>query len=229
MYPDRVKKLLVLSAVCSAVFLIFVVDQQLPGSRFRVVFKVVSIAILSLLAAINDPPKKLMATALALSAWGDLLLDIRKLGSLGQVQLFLFGLSAFLAAHMFYIVMFVKESRKSITIARTIACIAVVAVAIFSLRILWPGLAEMRMPVLVYSAVLTAMAITAQRSRFGSLVAVGALFFVASDTMLAMSIFGHPFAGSRILGWLTYYAAQVMITVGVMRAEARQLAAQASS
>ncbi len=84
--------------------------------------------------------------------------------------------------------------------------------------VLWPGLGPMRIPVLAYSLVLTAMALTAQWSRYGTVVAVGALSFVASDTMLAMSIFRHPFGGSRVLVWVTYYAAQSMIAAGVVGA-----------
>jgi uncharacterized membrane protein YhhN len=70
--------------------------------------------------------------------------------------------------------------------------------------------------VIAYSAALSAMAILAQFSRFPNLVAIGALPFFASDTLLALSIFGHPFAGSRPLVWITYYAAQLMITLGVV-------------
>jgi uncharacterized membrane protein YhhN len=132
------------------------------------------------------------------------------------VRLFLLGLACFLGAHLFYISLFVKaKAAAGIDTARRLASLMVAALAVVMLVVLWPGLAEMRWPVLAYSVVLTAMAITAQRSRFSKLVAVGALAFFASDTVLALSIFGHPFAGSRALVWITYYAAQVMITLGV--------------
>jgi uncharacterized membrane protein YhhN len=209
------KKLLLASAICSAVFLTFVIDPHLPGARFGVVFKVASIGLLAVMAAVAVS-RKLLVLALAFSALGDLLLDVRRLGSLGPEQLFLFGLVSFLVAHLFYVLLFVKaRSQAGISAARKIACVVVVAVATASLVVLWPGLKEMRIPVLAYSLVLTAMALTAQRSRFGTLVAVGALSFVASDTMLAMTVFGHPFAGSRVLVWITYYAAQAMIAIGV--------------
>ncbi len=216
------KKLLIASVICSAIFLAFVVDPHAPSARFSVVFKVASIALLALCAAESHPAKKPLAVALAFSACGDLLLDIHKLGSFGPVQLFLFGLIAFLVAHVFYTALFLKARSVTINGVRTAAGTAVLVFAVGTMFVLWPGLAEMRIPVLAYSAVLTAMAITAQRSRFGKLVAIGALWFVASDTMLAMSIFGHPFAGSRILVWVTYYAAQLMITVGVMTASTSQ-------
>jgi len=214
-------RIAIASIASSAIYLAFVIDPHLPGVRFGVVFKVAAIALLVVVAATVKEPRKLLILALSFSALGDLLLDVKKLGPLGPVQLFLFGLSAFLIAHLFYVAMFVKERSSNIGAARKAACITVVVVALTSLSVLWPNLAEMRIPVLAYSAVLTAMAITAQRSRFGKSVAIGALFFVASDTMLAMSIFGHSFAGSRILVWITYYAAQLMITLGVVHATSR--------
>ncbi|MGZ4788934.1 MAG: lysoplasmalogenase [Terriglobales bacterium] len=218
-YPvAAMKKLVLASATCSAIFLVFVVDPRLPGTRFAPVFKVACVALLSVLAATAHPARKLLAIALAFSAWGDLLLDLRRLGPLGPVQLFLFGLISFLVAHLFYVALFLKARSPSVSTARTVASLAVLIVVIATFGVLRPGLAEMRLPVLAYSAVLTAMAIAAQRSRYGPLVAIGALSFVASDTMLALSIFGHPFAGYRVLVWLTYYAAQVMLATGIVSA-----------
>jgi uncharacterized membrane protein YhhN len=216
----------VASVVCSAIYLAYVIGPQLPGARLGVVFKVASIGLLIVVAATARRPRKLLMLALYFSAVGDLLLDVRKLGPLGPVQLFLFGLIAFLVAHLFYVAMLVRERSERVSAARKVACVAVVVAGLVSLRVLWPGLAEMRMPVLAYSAVLTLMAITAQVSRFGKLVAIGALLFFASDTMLAMSIFGHPFAGSRVLVWVTYYAAQAMIAAGVIKAGARELSTE---
>ena len=213
------KKLLIPSCICSVIFLLYGFDRMLVGAKFEVVFKIASIGLLTVLAATAAPRRKLLILALAFSACGDLLLDIKSLGSLGPEQLFLCGLISFLIAHLFYVVLFARHRRPEMSAARKLACVIVLAVAFGSLGVLWPSLAEMRIPVLAYSVVLTAMAVSAQWSRFGSLVAVGALSFVASDTMLAMSIFGHPFRGSWALVWITYYAAQVMIALGVLSYE----------
>jgi len=204
-----------LSAVCAAIFLAFVVDSSLPGTRFAVVFKVASIALLALIAGMWSDRSKLLIAALGLSAVGDFFLGVRRLGVLGPEKLFLLGLMSFLIAHLFYVVLFVKARTRSVHAGRKMACVLVVAVAATSLGVLWPGLGPMRVSVLAYSLVLTAMAVSAQWSRYPAMVAVGALSFVASDTMLAMSIFGHPFAGSHLLVWVTYYAAQALIVAGV--------------
>jgi len=209
------KKLLVVSAVCAAIYWAWVIDPNLPGARFGVVAKVASTGLLAVMAAVASPRRNLLVLALVFSAAGDLLLDVRRLGSLGPVQLFMFGLVAFLIAHIFYCALFVRE-RGAPHLLRKVACVAVIVVAFVSMGTLWPGLADMRWPVLAYSIVLTAMAMSAQWSRFGSLVAIGALLFVASDTMLAMNIFGHPFHGARTLVWITYYVAQAMLAWGVV-------------
>lgn len=209
------RKLLVASATSSAVFLLCRYEPSLLGEHLSTLFKIASIALLIVIAATATPRRKLLILALAFSACGDFLLDLRSLGPLGPKQLFLCGLVSFLIAHLFYVALFARNFSRA-NAARKLACLLIVISAVANLRVLWSGLAEMRIPVLIYSIVLTTMAIAAQLSRFSWMVAVGALSFVASDTMLAMSIFGHPFRGSWFLVWITYYVAQVLICVGVV-------------
>ncbi len=207
------RALLTISVVVSSAYLCLLLAHH-PGP-LSIALKVASTGLLVAVAAVAPHRRKLLILALSFSVLGDLLLELRSIGSLGPEQLFLVGLVSFLIAHIFYIAMFVKA--RSVTLIgrpRTIAWVSALLTVAICMVILWPGLAEMRIPVALYSVVLGAMVITAQLSRFPKLVAIGALFFLASDTMLAVSIFGHPFAGSRMLVWITYYAAQWMITVG---------------
>ena len=210
------RSLVSISVTVSSVYLALIVSHHANGSALSVALKVASIGLLVLLAARVHPRRKLLIAALAVSACGDFLLELKHLGSLGPVQLFLFGLISFLVAHLFYVAMFVKErSLIPITLFRKTAGPIVVFVVFSTLVALWGSLAELRIPVLVYSTVLGLMVRTALLSRFSTPVVIGALSFLASDTMLALSIFGHPFAGSRVLVWITYYAAQLMITLGI--------------
>jgi uncharacterized membrane protein YhhN len=208
------RRLLIASAGCALIFLLYSAAEPLLDARLAVIFEVAAILLLAVMAAMSKRP--LLTLALCFSAFGDYLLDIDHLGNLGREQLFLCGLVSFLIAHLFYVALFVRNRGIVVALWRNIGSIAVVVVAASSLYILWPGLREMRVPVAVYSLVLTTMALTAQRSRFSGLVAVGALSFVASDTMLAFSLFRHPFYGSWALVWITYYAAQAMIAMGVV-------------
>ena len=222
------KKLLAVSAICAAIYWVWVIDPQLPGARAAVVAKVTSTGMLALMAAVAHPRRRLLVLALAFSAAGDLLLDVKRLGSLGPVQLFLFGLIAFLIAHIFYLGLFLNHRAERVSSTRKVAVVVVIALGLMSMIMLWPGLGEMCWPVLAYSLVLMAMVVSAQCSRFGSLVMIGALSFFASDTMLAMNIFGHPFHGARTLVWITYYGAQAMLAWGVVKVtQVRGIAANA--
>lgn len=209
------RALLTISIVVSSVYFCLLLAHHAAGP-FSIILKVASTGLLVAVAAFAHHRRKLLILALAFSVAGDLLLELRRIGSLGPEQLFLLGLVSFLSAHIFYIAMFLKSrSATPMHRARTIASIAALCAAAISMAVLWPGLAEMRIPVLAYSLVLVTMVITAQLSRFNEEVAIGALLFLASDTTLAMCVFGHWFPFGRPLIWITYYGAQLLILVGV--------------
>jgi uncharacterized membrane protein YhhN len=76
----------------------------------------------------------------------------------------------------------------------------------------------MLIPVEVYSLVLACMGISAILADLGNpLAGVGALLFIASDAMIAISRFRGPFLGNEQLIWITYYTAQLLILRGVER------------
>jgi uncharacterized membrane protein YhhN len=210
------RSLLWISLAAACGYLALILSNHANGTPLSIVLKVASTGLLLAFAENRKPSPRLLVVALAFSVLGDFLLEIRSIGSLGPMQLFLLGLISFLVAHLFYIALFLNaRSNVSINLGRTVAAIVIPVCSFRMLLVLWPNLAEMRWPVVAYSLVLTIMTIAAQLSRFRKLVPIGALLFFASDTMLAMSIFGHPFSGSRPLVWITYYAAQLMITLGV--------------
>jgi uncharacterized membrane protein YhhN len=185
-----------------------------------VIFKVGSIAALIVFAARAAQRRiPLLVSALILSAIGDFLLAPKQLGPLNESQLFLCGLLAFLVAHIFYIALFLKNvARRKLPQVRRFSIVLVIAVLWFLLSRLWPSLGNMRLPVLIYATALSSMAISAQFSRFPATVSVGALSFLASDAMLAVSHFSRPFPFSRPLIWATYYSAQSLICLGVVAA-----------
>jgi uncharacterized membrane protein YhhN len=182
------------------------------------IFKVGSILLLILFSARSGAPPALIA-ALSFSAVGDFLLAARQLGPLDESKLFLAGLIAFLGGHLCYIALFFRNlSRHQLPPLRRVSIVLVIAAFLLLLSRLWPSLGSIRLPVLLYAVALSTMAITAQLSRFPSSVAVGALSFFASDAMLAISHFGHPFTAHHPLIWTTYYAAQFSICTGVISA-----------
>lgn len=206
------RTLLTLSSIASVIFLVASFYSHWDA---LVVFKVASIA---LLAAMGFRVSKLLGSALTLGAMGDFLLGVSHLGPVGADQLFLFGLGAFLCGHLVYIVLFVKFLPRNWARHNTLREFGVLAVLVtlgVVLMALSNSLGPLLVPVIAYSLVLAGMAITALLADFGNpLVAIGALSFVASDAMLAVSKFRGPFAGHEPLIWITYYLAQLLIFLG---------------
>ena len=63
------------------------------------------------------------------------------------------------------------------------------------------------------------MGIAALLSKLHWHVAMGALFFVASDSILALSIFREPLPLSNYLVMATYYIAQYFIVFGLVQSK----------
>ncbi len=171
-----------------------------PGSAL---VKGLSIALLAILALVRGFP--ILALALAASSAGDVLLDLDPKG------LFVAGLSAFLVAHLIYTVLFVRGWSRF----RWTAIPVLFYAAGFSVW-LFPRLGSLAVPVLLYVCVITAMASTAICSRLPVWVPIGALLFLASDSLLATAKFAGTFPLRDYLVWGTYYAAQFSITTGVL-------------
>ena len=136
---------------------------------------------------------------------------------------FLLGLSAFLIAHIFYILFFhhvrVKENVKG----NPWLLIVVVVYYAALISLLSPYLLDMKIPVLVYGIVISFMFMLAMHMLFiknksaGMWMMVGALLFVISDSTLAINKFYQPFATAGVLIMLTYGLAQLFIVIGAIR------------
>ncbi|GAA1059764.1 lysoplasmalogenase [Agromyces bracchium] len=150
----------------------------------------------------------LLITALILSWGGDALLT----GS-GDGW-FVAGLLSFLAAHVAYVVLFVRLPAAG----RRLPWWALAYVAWFAafLALLAPGLGGLLVPVAVYGAVLGTMAALA--GGLGGAVAFGGALFVVSDSVLALGRFlpGYEFAAHDLVVMSTYLAAQGLIAFGVL-------------
>ena len=157
--------------------------------------------------------------ALLFSLLGDVLLMFQEKNSI----FFLLGLSAFLIAHIFYIIFFynvrVKENVKGKPWLLVVAVIYYAAL----INLLSPYLADMKIPVLIYGVVISFMFMLAMHMLFiknkpaGKWMMSGALFFVLSDSILAINKFYQPFEAAGVLIMLTYGLAQLFIVVGAIR------------
>jgi uncharacterized membrane protein YhhN len=85
---------------------------------------------------------------------------------------------------------------------------------------LYAGLAEMKLPVILYAIIILTM-LTAAINRIDKvnkisyyLVLSGAILFVISDSSIAIAKFSHPFKSSGIVIMSTYVVAQYLIVIG---------------
>lgn len=181
-------------------------------SGIRTTLKTAPVAILALASAIGGGPW-LLTVGLALSALGDAAL------SRPGDNAFRAGLGAFLLAHIAYIPLFWSGIDGAIVSGAAFwVCVALmIAYAMAAARWLWPHLGEMRPPVAVYMGAIATMGVA---SLTGSPpILLGALFFIASDTVLAAENFvlaNSPRKWTSPTIWATYIAAQVLIFWGVM-------------
>ncbi|MGZ8523916.1 MAG: lysoplasmalogenase [Chitinophagaceae bacterium] len=171
------------------------------------------------LRPVRSKLKKWIIAALLFSWLGDVLLMLQ-----GDDPLFfLLGLSAFLLAHIFYILLFhfirIKENIKS----RWYFVLIVVVYYTLLIALLSPWLGDMKLPVRIYGIVISFMLMLALHMLFiknkkaGWWMMAGALLFVISDSVLAINKFYQSFEMAGILIMLTYGLSQYFITEGAIR------------
>jgi uncharacterized membrane protein YhhN len=167
---------------------------------------------------------KLILTAFAFSWGGDVLL-------MGSSELhFLLGLVSFLITHLLYITGFVKEIKPvegEILIKRNPLTALPVVLLFAGLLILVYGSipAEMKIPVVIYASVITAMVLTTlNRYRKVSeesfrLVFAGALLFMLSDSLIALNkfYFSGNMPQASFLIMLLYITGQYLIARGTLK------------
>ena len=204
--------LIVVSVASSAIYFFTLNLQPYPGS---IVLKGLSVSTLALVV-FRLPGSRdglILGVSLLFSSLGDVLLEIP-----GE-KMFLFGLVSFLIAHLLYIVLFSRNSLRPLNTGPTQKLI-IVAVPIYSIIMtawLWPGLGDLTGPVIFYICAITAMVISAALAGFSfRLILVGALLFFLSDSLIAINRFKFPIKYNDYLVWSTYYAAQLLITLGYL-------------
>jgi len=162
--------------------------------------------------------KKWIPAALFFSWAGDVLLLFEE----KKPVFFLAGLSAFLIAHVFYIIFFhvirIKENIRS----NLWLLLVVVTYYAVLITLLSPYLGEMKLPVRIYGIVISFMFMLAMHMLFiknkvaGRWMMTGALLFVISDSILAINKFYQSFEVAGLLIMLMYGLAQLFIVHGAI-------------
>ncbi len=149
--------------------------------------------------------------ALLLSAVGDLAL------SRDGDRPFLVGLIAFALGHVVYVAHFWTLSGGALP-----ASAVLLALAVFALSTEWwlsPHTGEMRWPVRIYVAIICAMGLTALGLDGRPMAVMGAVAFMASDTLLALQLFRMKADAplQRVVSialWVLYAGGQFLIVAG---------------
>ncbi len=163
-----------------------------------------------LLGSPSRAGKRLAAIGLLVSSLADAVIEFSFIG----------GLVAFLVAHLFYIAAFTGIEPRW-----RLARLAPVAVwAALVLPALYAGAGAMRVPVLIYAAVIFVMiwraaaAVLSMSIRDpGVLGLLGAILFGVSDTLLGVNRFVTPIPAAGVIVVGSYWVAQALIAVSFIR------------
>ena len=167
---------------------------------------------------------KSVVLAILFSCAGDTLLMLQ--GKDGNF--FMYGLAAFLVAHIFYILAY-RQHQSSDTsnelqgLQKIRYAFPIILSGTGLVVILFNRLGGMKIPVLIYAIVLTGMVLAAL-FRFGktsassfALVFGGAILFMISDSLIAINKFLEPLPTAGIWVMTTYIIAQYLIVTGLSK------------
>ena len=178
------------------------------------VFKPLTVVFIILIALESSFPassfyRYMIIAGLTFSLAGDVFLML-------PFDRFIQGLASFFVAHLFYIAAFIVEGGQE---TYSTIIVAFMWYGMSMVRLLWPHLGKLRLPVLAYMLVIMMMGWTATgrwigTKQPGSLFAfLGAILFIISDSALAVDRFKTRFRNSQLLILSTYFAAQWLIAL----------------
>jgi len=157
--------------------------------------------------------------ALFFSWVGDILLLFEE----RRPNFFLFGLSAFFVAQVFYIVFFHNIRMREYIRGNALLLLLVIVYYSILVSVLSPYLGDMKLPVRIYGVVLSFMVMLAMHTTLGKnkraaiWMMTGAILFVASDSLLAVNKFFSAFDYAGLIIMVTYGLAQLFITEGAVK------------
>lgn len=214
------QRLLYLYSVFAAIYLVLLL-QGVDSLTWYL--KPVLLPVLFYAVVKSDPfeTKKWLLSALLFSWIGDCILLFADKGEL----YFIFGLVAFLIAHILFIRLFFRqkfENKHAKNPLFWIGFMGIIAYLVSMLVVLFPTLGDLKFPVGVYAMTISIMLVMGLKGAFNwetkakYLVLVGAVFFVASDSLLAINKFHPPIPNASLWIMVTYLVAQLYITSGIL-------------
>jgi len=199
------------------VSIMYIVGLLLGNETLKFIFKpLIMLSLLLYYIKSVQIKSKLFIGAVLFSFLGDILL-------LYDTELFfMLGLVSFLLAHILFISM-VIGMLKSSTIKQKISAVIPFLVTYFGLLfLLKDSLGEMLIPVVVYGLVISVFGVVSllnhllSKSKASQYLIYGAIFFVISDSLLAINKFYESQEYYPVIVIITYIAAQYLICKSVI-------------
>jgi len=206
------KNFKVATALFITVSLLDILGIVLDKYYLRLFFKPLILPTLLLLYTLTSHQKnKWYVGALIFSFLGDVFLLFN-----GKPY-FMLGLSAFLLAHLCFIIVVLQKIGKADRNKTLLSFIIFFAFLSGLLFVLKGHLGEMQIPVIVYGIIITSFGALSlanylqNKTKAALVLLIGALVFISSDSMLALNKFYAPKELLNLLIMLTYIIAQYLI------------------
>ena len=158
--------------------------------------------------------------ALFFSFIGDVLL-------LDKINLFIFGIAAFLITQVIYIFIFSKGLAKAAWQKKITSLVPFLLFYSVLISVLAPNLNELLVPVMVYGIAISVFGTVAllnylyDRNKNTLLLLQGALLFIVSDSMIALNKFHEEQSFYPVTIMLTYILAQYLIALYMLKTETK--------
>ncbi len=196
-----------------------IVGLAFNNSLLRTIFKpLIVLSLMALYYFSSNKKNHWYLVALLFSFFGDVLL-------MDKNNLFLFGIAAFLVTQIIYIYIILKQLKKPSFFHKYLYAFLFVNYAVYLLSLLKPNLGELFYPVLVYGITISVFGLVAtlnyvtKRTTATLFLMLGAILFVASDSMIALHKFHEPKSFYPIAIMITYVLAQYLIYQFIIKEE----------
>ena len=136
--------------------------------------------------------------------------------------MFIPGLVSFLVAHVLYIISY-QQTGASDGVLKPLDIIKFMLFGIVLIWVLYPGLGDLLIPVILYALTLLFMGIWAHKRRGATtaasfvMVSSGAMLFVLSDSLIAINKFVIEVPAERFFIMSIYIVAQYLIIQGLLK------------
>ncbi len=189
------------------------------NKSLEIIFKPLLMTTLAIVYLVSvKKPNFWLMSALFFSFWGDVFL-------LDKVNYFVFGLASFLIAHIMYIKMTSKYVQGWTYLKLLKSAIPFVVLFVGLLSLIYNNLGEMLLPVIVYGVAISIFGAFAllnyseEKSTANTWLLLGAILFIASDSLIALNNFYTPKRLFDIAIIVLYIVSQYLIVKAVIAKE----------